>query len=236
MRHIGLFFGALLVAALLAGAGLPARADVTITMEQELKTPAGTQTTTVTQYYTPTKMRNEFGQASVSIVDLDAGRMITLMPAMKTYLVKTFDELKALAAAVRMAEPKVTIEETDETEEINGYNCKKVVVRTEMLGNVTVMEHWLTAEAEGVDAYLEFQKGMIEALKDIPQYAVNAEATKKFIDEGLLAIKTVVHIQRPDGETISTMMVTKIEEGDLDEALFGIPEGYTEQTFGPPGR
>lgn len=231
MGQVRLFLGALLVAALVVGAGVAVRADVTITMEQELKTAAGTQTTTVKQYYTPTKMRNEFGEASVSIVDLDAGRMITLMPALKTYIVKTLDELKALAAAMKMAEPKVTVEETDETEEINGYNCRKFVVQVKVLGNVTVTEQWMTTEAEGIEAVQEFQANMGEAFKDLPQYTADLDVKKKFADEGLFPIKTVVHMQRPDGEMTSTMTVTKIEEGDLDDEVFEIPEGYTEQTF-----
>ncbi len=235
MGQVRLFLGALLVAALVVGAGVAVRADVTITMEQELKTAAGTQTATQTatvkQYYTPTKMRNEFGEASVSIVDLDAARMITLIPAMKTYIVKTLEELKALVAAVKMPEPEVSVEKTDETEEINGYDCRKFVVRIEVLGNVTVTEQWMTTEAEGIEAVQEFQVNMGEAFKELPQYTADLDVKKKFADEGLFPIKTVVHMQRPDGEVTQTMTVTKIEEGDLDDEVFEIPEGYTEQTF-----
>ncbi len=231
MEQVRLFLGALLVAALVIGAGVAVRADVTITMEQEVKSAAGTQTATVKQYYTPTKMRNEFGEASVSIVDLDAGRIITLMPALKTYIARTLAELKEQAAAFKMAQPKVSVEKTDETEEINGYNCQKFVVRVEVLGNVTVTEQWMTTEAEGIEAVHQFQEKMGEVFKELPQYTADLGVKRKFAEEGLFPIKTVVHMQGPGGEVTSTMTVTKIEEGDLDDEVFEIPEGYTEQTF-----
>jgi hypothetical protein len=239
-RHVQRFLGVLVLATLAFGAGLSARADVTITMENKVKTSAGEQTTTVTQYYTPTKMRSEFGEASVSIVDLDKGRMITLMPAAKLYVEQTFDEVKKLTGQMKAPEPRVTVEETDETEEINGYNCRKIIVRVETThGNMVtkqVTEHWMTTDVKAVEAVHEFQKNMSEALKDLPQSRAGLEVRQKFADEGLFPIKTVVHMQGPAGETVSTMTVTKIEEGDLDDELFEIPEGYTKQTFDVPSR
>jgi hypothetical protein len=231
MGQVKVFFGALLVAALVVGAGAAVRADVTITMEQEMESEAGTQTATVTQYYTPTKMRNEFGEATVSIIDLDAGRIITLMPAIKTYFVRTLAQLKEQAAAFKMAEPKVSVEKTDETEEINGYNCRKYVVRLEVLGNVTVSEQWMTTEAKGVEDIHKFQEKMGEVFKELPQYTADLDVKKEFAEEGLFPIKTVTHIQSPSGEVTATMTVTKIEEGDIDDEVFKIPSGYAEQSF-----
>ena len=72
---------------------------------------------------------------------------------------------------------------------------------------------------------------MAEVFKDLPQSGAGLEARKKFAEKGLFPIRTVVRMQGPGGETVSTMTVTKIEEGDLDDEVFEIPEGYTEQTF-----
>ena len=58
-RYVQQLLGVLVLTALVLGAGSFARADVTITMEAEVTTPQGAQKTTVTQYYTPTKMRSE---------------------------------------------------------------------------------------------------------------------------------------------------------------------------------
>jgi hypothetical protein len=168
----------------------------------------------------------------VSIVDLDEGRIITLMPATKSYMERTLDEVKKQGGQVEAPEPKLTVEETDETEEINGYECQKIIVRVETtIGDRTVeqvTEHWMTADAEGVEAVHEFQKKMTEAFKDLPQSAAALEARKKFAEKGLFPIKTVNRTQLPNGEMVVTMTVTKIEEGDLDDKLFEVPEDYTE--------
>ncbi|MBN1917168.1 MAG: DUF4412 domain-containing protein [Verrucomicrobia bacterium] len=219
-----------LVAVVFAAAA--AVADVTITMENEMTTQAGTQTTTVVQYYTPTKMRNDFGEANVMIVDLDEKRMVTLIVASKMFLVQTFDALQEQAALIRMAEPKITIEETDEQAEINGYTCHKVVVRTQQGGDETVTENWVAKDVKGIDDVEAFLKSMYEAFEDIPQQRASMDAGRQLAEKGLFPIRTVVKMGGPNGAMTATMTVTKIEEGDLDEELFEIPDDYTEMSMG----
>ena len=234
-RRTQTFLATVLLVGLMLATAPVAHVDVTITLETETKSASGTQKTTTTQYYTPTKMRTDSGQASISITDLDNERVITLMPAMKTYIEYTFEQMKAGAEQFKGAEPELTVEETEEKQEINGYSCRKVVVRVEAGGNETVVEHWMTKEAKGIGAVHEFQKNMYEKLKDLPQAAANLKAMQTFADKGMFPIKTVTRMKTPMGEMTTTQTVTKIEEGDLDDELFEIPEGYTKQTFGPPG-
>lgn len=209
-----------------------ALADVTITMENEMTTPAGAQTTTLVQYYTATKMRNEFGEASAMIIDLDEAKMVTLMPAAKMYLVQTFEQLKAQAALIKLPEPEVKIEETDETAEISGYACHKVVVRIKQGGSESATEYWVAKDVKGIADVQAFLKAMFEALKDIPQQRATMEVGNQFAEKGFFPIRTVVKQPSPGGEITSTVTVTKIEEGDLDEKLFEVPEDYKEMPMG----
>ena len=222
-----------LVALVLAAAA--ALADVTIVMENETTTPDGKQTTTVTQYYTETKMRNEYGEASAMIIDLDEERMVTLMPATKQYLVQTFKALRDQAAHMRFAKPEVKIEETDEEAEINGFACHKVLVRMKTAGSEYTTEYWMAKDVEGIEDVQAFQKAMYKAYEGIPQQRANMEATKPLFDKGLFPIKTVTKHTMPDGEMVTTMTVKEIKKGDLDEALFEIPDDYEELSFGVPG-
>jgi hypothetical protein len=220
---------ALAVAVLAAAAAL---ADVTITMKSEVTTGAGKQTTVVTQYYTETKMRNDYGATSIMIVDLDQKRMVTLMPAAKMFMVQTFEKLKEQAALVKLPEPEVTIEETDEEAEISGYTCHKVLVRIKQGESESVTENWVAKDVKGVADVQAFLKAMFEAFKDIPQQRAGMEVGKQFAEKGLFPIKTVIKQGGPGGAGTVTMTVTKIEEGDLDDKLFEIPDDYKEMPMG----
>jgi len=227
--------GRLLVGVVLVGLVVAApavRADMTITMETETKGTGPAQKATTTQYYTATKMRTEMGETSASIIDLDEERMITLMPATKMYLVQTFAQLKQMAAAMKGQKPTVEVEKTEEEQEISGYNCQKVIVRMSVMGSQTVMEMWMTTEADIDDSIKEFQENSAEKFKDIPHMSASSEAMKELVEEGFFPIKTVTRTKMPAGTMTTTQTVTKIEKGDLDESLFEIPEGYKEMKMG----
>lgn len=239
LRYLQRVLGVLVLTALVLGAGWSVRADVTITTENEVKTPTRTHKRTVTQYYTPTKMRMEGDEGNVSIIDFDNERMVALMPATKTYTERTLDELKEQGAQAEVPELTVTVEETDETEEINGYTCRKIIVRASEGDDEGVIthtaEHWMTADAEGVETVREFMKKMADAFKDLSQAGLGLEAKKELAEKGLFPIKRVDRWLLPHGgEVVVTATVTKIEEGELDDELFEIPEDYTEQAFDPP--
>jgi hypothetical protein len=175
------------------------------------------------------------GEQSISIIDLDKERMITLMLSSKTYLVQTLAQLKQLAAAFAGAKPKVEIERTEEKQEINGYNCQKAIAKITMMGTTTVMEMWQTKDIELDSAFTDFQKNSYEKFKDIPHLAGTYEAFKSLSEGGYFPVRTVTQTKTPMGTTTMTETLTKIETGDLDEALFEIPEGYTEMKMGPFG-
>jgi hypothetical protein len=226
--------GLSMVVAVIVVAGA-APADVTITMENTIKGGGREETTTVVQYYTPTKMRNEYGESSISIIDLDEECTITLIPAAKMYMKQTFDAMRKLAAAIKLPERKLTIDETDEKATISGYECHKVIVRTTELGRETVTEYWVAKDVKGLDDVQAFLKGMTEAFKDSPQHQRNAEVNTRLAEKGYFPIRTVLTMPGPDGASTVTMTVTKIEVGDLDDELFAAPDDYKEANFGGAG-
>jgi hypothetical protein len=229
-----LFVGVVLVGLVVAAAPM-VRADMTITMETETTGTGSVQKTTTVQYYTATKMRSEMGEDTVSIIDLDKERMITLMPPSKTYMLQTLAQLKQMAAMFAGAKPKIEINKTGEEQEINGYHCTKMVVQIAMMGTTTTMEMWLTKDIELDSAVTDFQKNSYEKFKDIPNLVGAYEALKSVSDEGYFPIKTVTQTKTPMGTMTTTQTVTKVETGDLDESLFEIPEGYKEMKMGPFG-
>lgn len=228
------FLAGLLLVGLVLALASAVRADVTIVTETETKGAGPAQKATTTQYYTATKMRNEYGEQSISIIDLDNERMITLMPAMKMYMEQSFDDLKKMAEAFKSKEPEYEVEKTKETKEINGYTCQKVIMRVKQMGAETVTESWMTKDIKIDSAITEFLKNWAEKVKDIPQQKQSLEAQQKLFEEGLFPVKTVTRMKMPMGTMTTTQTLTKIEKGDLDDSLFEIPEGYTKPTFGPP--
>lgn len=228
------FLAGLLLVGLVLAFAPGVRADVTIVTETEVKGAGAAQKATTTQYYTATKMRNEYGEHSVSIIDLDKERMITLMHETKMYFEQSFDDLKKMAEAFKGTEPEYEIEKTKETKKINGYTCQKVIMRVKQMGAETVTESWMTKDIEIDSAITKFLKNWAEKVKDIPHQQQNFEAQQKLFDEGLFPVKTVTRLKMAMGTVTTTQTLTKIKKGDLDDSLFEIPEGYTKPTFGPP--
>ncbi len=210
------------------------RADVTVVTETERTGAGPAQKTTTTQYYTATKMRTEYGEQSVSIIDLDNERMITLMPAMKVYMEQSFDALKKMAEGFKDTGPEYEVEKTEETKKINGYTCRKVVMRVKHTDTEAVTESWMTKDIEIDSAITDFLKNWAEKVKDIPQQKQSLEVQQKLFGEGLFPVKTVTRVTMATGTMTTTQTLTKIEKGDLDDSLFEVPEGYTKPNFGPP--
>lgn len=225
---------ALLMAVVMVVLAVPVRADVTITMENTTKSPAGEKTVKVVQYYTPTKMRNEYGDSAVMIIDLDKERIISLMLAAKMFTEQTFETMRKMGAAVRLPEQKITIEETDEQETISGYECHKVIVTAVQGDDETVGEFWVAEDVKGLDDVKAFLDGMAEALKDSPMHLRSNEVGRRLAAKGYFPIKTVM-AGPGHGNATMTMTVTKIEVGDLDDSLFEVPDDYKEATVGGMG-
>jgi hypothetical protein len=231
MRAVVIGLSMVVAVIVLAGAA-PVTADVTITMENTVKAGGREETTTVLQYYTPTKMRNEYGESSISIIDLDEACSITLIPAAKMYMKQTFEAMRQAMAAVKLPEQKVTIEETEDQETISGYECHKVIVKTAQANHETVTEYWVAKDVDGIDDVKAFLEGMAEAFKDSPMHRRDSETMAKLTDKGYFPIRTVLTIPGPDGGSTVTMTVTKIEVGDLADELFEAPDDYKEANFG----
>ena len=232
VRKTGQFVGVVIAGLVLVAA---VGADVTIEMEVETKGPTGTQTVTIKQYYADDKMRSEYGEQSVSIIDLVKERSVTLLPAMKKYLVQTFADMRAMGEMFKDMKVEIAVEKTDETEEISGYPCVKYIVRTTGMGPESVTEYWMTTGVEPDESLKAWVLKAHEVFKEIPHQKAAYKMQKQFADDGLVMIRMVMRMKGPAGPMITTTTVTKIEPGDLDESLFEIPDDYTDQMSGIPG-
>lgn len=206
----------------------PARADVTIVVETEEKAGTAIRKGTTTRYYTATKFRSDTDGKSIGIVDVEKERIIMLVPAMKAFAEQSFEQFIEMFADSEPAAQNMEVEETEETEEISGYKCRKVIYRFKVLDAEVVKECWLTSEVELDPAWKALTEAAYAKLKDCPRMGLVFATAKADIAKGLFAVRIVTYMKTPLGAGTSTETVTKIEEGELDDSLFEIPEGYRE--------
>lgn len=177
-----------------------------------------------------TKVPNMPEGSAVMLWDLDAGKIVTLMPSRKMYM--TMD-MKAAAEDMKRVKKSQGQEEaefpklssTGKQETIAGYTC----------------EHWLMGENQEIDMCvakglgyfgmggqsggglaslknLAFSPKMLEAAASHPEWV-------KFLNGGAFPLKLSA---MKDGKATMTMEATRIEKKSLDDSLFVIPSDYKE--------
>jgi len=177
-----------------------------------------------------TKLPNVPEGSAVMLWDLDAGKIMTLMPARKMYM--TMD-MKAAAEDVKQMKksqgqedaefPKLT--STGKQETIAGYTC----------------EHWLMGENQDIDMCVAKGLGYfgmggqsgggLASLKNLafsPKMLAAAAAHPewvKFLNGGAFPLKLSA---MKDGKVTMTMEATRVEKKSLDDSLFVIPTDYKE--------
>ncbi len=164
------------------------------------------------------------GQGAM-LLDLEAGKMITIMPARKMFM--TMD-LKGAADDMKDAGgedekfPKLT--PTGRQETIAGYTC----------------EHWLMGDKQDIDMCVAKGLGyfgmsgqgsgggsfrdLVFSPKLLAQAAAHPEWVR-FLKGGAFPLKMTM---TENGKVSTSMEVTKVERKSLDDSIFSVPPGYKE--------
>lgn len=173
---------------------------------------------------------------AVLLWDLDGGKMTTLMPARKMYMItdlKAAEESMRGAAGIKKSPdeeekfPKLTA--TGKQETIAGYTC----------------EHWLMGDKQEMDICVAKGLGyfgmggqsgggssVFQNLAFGPKLLAEAQAHPewvKFLEGGAFPLKMTM---TDEGKPRMTMEATKIERKSLDDSLFAIPADYKELNMG----
>jgi len=154
------------------------------------------------------EMKDEEGEGTASmIMDMNEMKMITLMPEEKMYLEyplkKAMEEHKE---DIKEEMGKVRI--TNETKEINGFNCQKLIYEDK-----ENMEAWATTDIGNFMFYESPMGG-----SGIPEWYL------AFLDAGFFPI-LVIETDN-SGEVESHWEVISAEEKSLSEDLFVPPADY----------
>lgn len=222
-------------AAPVPSAATPAAGDFegTIAMKMEAENQTGAEMT----YFLKgrhtrieTKLPNPPGGMAATLWDLDAGKIITLMPAQKMYTtmdMKTAaEDMKEMKKSHGQEEPEFPkLTPTGKRETIAGYTC----------------EHWLMGEEQDLDMCvakglgyfgmggqsggglgslknLAFSPEMLAAAATHPEWV-------RFLEGGAFPLKLTA---MKDGQVKMTMEATRIEKRALDDSVFVIPTDYRE--------
>ena len=173
------------------------------------------ETQTDMTYYTQgSKMRMEVdlapGVKSIALADYEKNKIYMLMPERSAYAeidIKPED----LEAAAGKNLKSASIIETDEKEEILGYECHKLISKKE--GEIT--EIWV-AKNFGKFYNTDFNRHnpTLMALQ------------RRFEAEGAFPLRIISY--SPDNQELFRMQVTNIDKKDLDDKLFTVPEDYNK--------
>lgn len=177
-----------------------------------------------------TKVANLPEGSAVMLWDLEAGKITTLMPSRKMYMVMDMktaaEDMKAMKKSHGQEEtefPKLT--PTGKQETIAGHTC----------------EHWLMGEEQDLDMCvakglgyfgmggqsgggLGSWKNLVFSPKLLAQAAAHPDWVK-FLEGGAFPLKLTA---LQDGKVKMTMEATRIEKKSLDDSLFVIPTDYKE--------
>ncbi|MBN1551823.1 DUF4412 domain-containing protein [bacterium] len=164
----------------------------------------------------------------ITIFNFETGIFYSIDPEKKTYSETKLDEMFkpddesaqfAQSFMKQMAE-NMSIKKTDETKEINGYNCTKYIVT--IMGMDTIQ--WVTKDIEGYKELREAASKYAEKLKNNPQLSSMLGMGEAYKEIDGFPIKTTSEM----GPVKSETTVIKVEMKDLDKSLFSIPEGYAK--------
>ncbi len=177
------------------------------------------KTTFQKNYMKDYKMRTESDE-SIMILDMESGNMHQLNPKEKTYFTMNLnDMMEQMGPMKEMMEnmmKDMKVEETDETEKIAGYKCKKVNIN--MMGmNIS---SWVTDEVPGFKKYYDNMKKLAE------KYAANP-MIKNMMSPAMEKVKGFTMKTESNVMGMKNVMtVKKVEEKDISDDKFEIPKDY----------
>ena len=151
-----------------------------------------------------------------TLIDMEAGRMVSLIPQMNAYMVIPFD--KAVEATTSDTQ-EGTFKKTGESTEILGYDCDQYLYEDKN----GVVEIWATEE---LGQFVAMPKGnpMQGGKKNKPAGWETA------LPDNFFPMRLVGRNKR--GKETMQMEVTRVQPKSLDDAMFEIPAGYKEFNMG----
>jgi hypothetical protein len=151
---------------------------------------------------------------ATAIVDLEAGKILTLIPQMNSYMTIPFDDM----SVQREAGSSDELENTGETTTILGYSCTKYIYAD---GDGEV-EIWATEE---LGSFVAMPKGN-------PMQGGGAAKSgwEAAIPENFFPMRMSATDRR--GRERMTWEVTKVTPQSLPDSLFEVPAGYKEFNMG----
>jgi hypothetical protein len=206
-----------------------------------------------TIYWQGMKLRRENGDGSVDILRLDKDTYYEVEPAFKTYrqsalvpVVKGSGSLpRELDDALAQLSPEerqlleqylpsrsatqqadlVKVVPGTETEVISGYSCQKIKARYRNLQATLWVTNQLAITPEDQAFFRELAKRTMhrEGMED---WYLWAEVLSQV---GGFAVKQEQLLESAAGNLKSIIVIDKIAEEAIDEALFQLPKGYTVQ-------
>jgi len=251
-------------AVMVLGLAAGARADVTVTANGSGKGMGISGAMTSVTYVKGAKMRTETqtgnGDTLVSIIDLDAQKMISLNPKKKEAEVYDLAKLRAdMEKGVGTGEPRIAFTPNGQTKTVMGTSCAgydvSISIPTTMGGNDTMLvtlsgPAWLAKGAPGTADYNGFMKAAVEKgfFFTNPQAAKAQPAQAKGMAEmyrQVVAANGMIYGQdlsmKFEGGPLAGMMnkmggvtisteVTAVKVGPLGDDLFAVPADYKTKT------
>lgn len=178
--------------------------------------------------YKEDRARMEAGGGVTSIVRLDKGVMWLLNDREKTYMEMTPEQMGAMAGLVKDAKDP-EIKKTEETKKIGKYNCTKVLITMEMMGQKANTEIWATSDIKVDPTILKFMEKTNEVFKDSPTLKQSNKMMQGLFELKLFPVQTTTKMKMMGMSSESMTLLKSISTEKLDDSLFELPEGYTKQ-------
>lgn len=168
----------------------------------------------------------------ITITDFNNSMVYTLNPESKTYTKVNMKEMASQMSsqmASQTGDPEsqemmgmmkqmmgsMKVTPTDETKEIAGYTCKKLIVSFMMMNT----EYWVSKDVPGYKYYKKLGKKGAAVVAGNPMQ----EQMKGMMDKmDGFPVKTVTKMMGGS----NTMTLQKISEKSLNKSLFEVPKGY----------
>jgi hypothetical protein len=223
---------ALVVLVLVAGMTVASAEDLTIVSKVA---PTKGETITSTQYLSPGAMRIDNGHVS-TIVDFSSGKIIQLDNRKKTYYVTTVDEMRQhfqkldeMAQSNPMMQKllgtmsEVQVQQTDDTKDIAGYTCHKVLLS---MGDNFKETLWVTTQLEVPTQYYDARKMLYAMMGPIAsKFDKMLDAMKKING---LALASDVETKVMGFDASSTSEAQEVKKGPIPAVIFQAPPGYKQ--------
>jgi hypothetical protein len=187
---------------------------------------------------------------TVTLIDLDAGKMYFIRPKEKQFIPVKFPPAGMFARVMMREGMSIGFTKTGATHKEAGYDCQEYSGSTVVAFSTINMTECVAGGAPGAKEFVEFQKAMVEKLKGTPL------EPKGEIPDGVPVSSSLTTAQKPytpppsippeaakrmqdalakaNQPTTSTTTVTKIEVRDLPADTFVVPKDFAERQMQMP--